>query len=312
MAAHSTVRALISTDNGPLYQLTRASDKATHDVGLLSAGGYVNAADHDAFCAGTTCVISKIYDQTANHNDLAPGAGTITAGDPDRGPDRPADAGALAVTAGGHKAYGVWITPGVGYRNSGVARGVALTGQPEGMYMVASGTHVNKGCCFDYGNAESQAHDTSAGHMDAVNLSTECFFGSCSGTAPWVAADLEDGLFQGGTASARNTGAPSPYVTALLKNDGRTKYALKGGNSQSGALQAYGETPLPAGYAPMQQEGGIILGVGGDNSNWATGTFFEGVMTAGYPSDAADDAVQANIVSVGYSGQTSVDRKSVV
>jgi hypothetical protein len=30
--------------------------------------------------------------------------------------------------------------------------------------------------------------------------------------------------------------------------------------------------------------------------------FFEGVMTAGIPTDAADDAVQANIVAAGYAG----------
>ena len=56
----------------------------------------------------------------------------------------------------------------------------------------------------------------------------------------------------------------------------------------------------------MHQEGGIILGTGGDNSNWNMGTFFEGVMVAGYPTDAAENAVQANIVSVGYSGETNV------
>ncbi len=32
----------------------------------------------------------------------------------------------------------------------------------------------------------------------------------------------------------------------------------------------------------------------------AIGTFFEGVMTQGYSTDAADDAVQANIVAAGY------------
>jgi hypothetical protein len=56
----------------------------------------------------------------------------------------------------------------------------------------------------------------------------------------------------------------------------------------------------------MHQEGGIILGIGGDNSNFNMGTFFEGVMTAGYPTDQADNDVQANIVAVGYSGQTNV------
>jgi hypothetical protein len=56
----------------------------------------------------------------------------------------------------------------------------------------------------------------------------------------------------------------------------------------------------------MHQEGGIILGTGGDNSNWNMGTFFEGVMVSGYPTDAAENAVQANITSVGYSGETNV------
>ena len=51
-------------------------------------------------------------------------------------------------------------------------------------------------------------------------------------------------------------------------------------------------------YNPMRKEGAIGLGTGGDGSSGAQGNFFEGVMTAHYSSDAADDAVQANIVSV--------------
>jgi hypothetical protein len=39
---------------------------------------------------------------------------------------------------------------------------------------------------------------------------------------------------------------------------------------------------------------------GGDNSDEAIGTFFEGVLTVGYSTDAADDAVQANIVAASY------------
>ncbi len=53
-------------------------------------------------------------------------------------------------------------------------------------------------------------------------------------------------------------------------------------------------------YAPMRKQGAIILGIGGDNSAGAIGTFYEGVITAGYSSDATDDAVQANIVAAGY------------
>lgn len=50
----------------------------------------------------------------------------------------------------------------------------------------------------------------------------------------------------------------------------------------------------------MSKEGAIILGIGGDNSNGAQGTFYEGVMTTGYPTDATEASVQANIVAAKY------------
>ncbi|HVV25296.1 MAG TPA: arabinofuranosidase catalytic domain-containing protein [Pseudonocardiaceae bacterium] len=299
VAAHSTVRALYSAYNGPLYQVRRASDGATSDIGLLSAGGYANAAAQDSFCANTSCVITVIYDQSPQHNDLTV-EGPGTAGGQDVG----ANASALPVTAGGHKVYGVYVTPGTGYRHY-VGAGVARNGQPEGMYMVASGSHVNGGCCFDYGNVEANIADTGNGHMDAVNLGVTCFFGPCNGVGPWVAGDLENGLYQGAGSNTADQPTGWPYVTAMLKNNGQTTFSLKGGNAQSGGLNTWYNGSLPPnGYTPMHQEGSIVLGTGGDNSNASIGSFFEGVMTSGYPTDAADDAVQANIVSVGYTGAT--------
>ncbi|MYS14020.1 arabinofuranosidase catalytic domain-containing protein, partial [Streptomyces sp. SID4982] len=305
VAAHSTIRALFAGYNGPLYRVTRASDGAATDIGLLAVGGYADAGRQDTFCGGTTCRMTRIYDQTSRHNDLDPGP----AGTAGMGADRAADASELAVTAGGHKVYGIWISPGVGYRSHGQASGVAVNGQPEGVYMVASGTHVGSACCFDYGNAERTPADTGNGHMDAVSIATTCYFAPCTGNGPWVEADLENGMFQGDNGSnLANRGNNSTYVTAVLKNDGQTRYALKGGNSQTGSLSTWWDGALPSrgGYRPMQQEGGIILGTGGDNSNWNMGTFFEGAMVSGYPSDAAENAVQANVVAAGYSGQTNV------
>ncbi|WP_410623536.1 arabinofuranosidase catalytic domain-containing protein [Amycolatopsis sp. cmx-8-4] len=299
VAAHSTTRALYSAYAGNLYRVQRASDRAETNIGLLATGGYANAAAQDTFCAGTTCTITVIYDQSPRHNDLTV-EGPGTAG----GQDVAAIASALPVTAGGHKVYGVYVSPGTGYRHY-VGAGVAVNGQPEGMYMVASGTHVNGGCCFDYGNVEAQIADTGNGHMDAVNLGTTCYFPPCTGIGPWVAGDLENGLFQGNRSNTANRGNATPFVTALLKNNGQTTFALKGGNSQSGGLTTWYNGTLPSGgYTPMHQEGSIVLGTGGDNSNASIGSFFEGVMTAGYPTDAADDAVQSNVVSVGYSGST--------
>ncbi len=75
---------------------------------------------------------------------------------------------------------------------------------------------------------------------------------------------------------------------------------VQAGDATGGSLVTMYDGPRPAGYQPMRKQGAIVLGIGGDNSDWAIGTFYEGVITAGNSSDAADDAVQANIVSVGY------------
>jgi hypothetical protein len=302
VAAHSTVRALFAAYSGSLYQVKRASDSTTDNIGTLTAGGYANAAAQDTFCANTTCVITEIYDQTSEHNNL-----TIQGPGGNGGADVGAIANALPVTVGGHSVYGVFVSAGVGYRDNSTT-GVPTGSTAQGAYMVTSGTHVNARCCFDYGNAETSSNDTGNGHMDAINFGTECWFSPCSGSGPWVQADLENGLFAGGNGSdTSNAGNSSAFVTALLKNNGTTTYAIKGGNSQSGSLTTWYNGALPniGGYTPMSQEGAIVLGTGGDDSNGSDGSFFEGVMTSGYPTDAADNAVQANIVSVGYTTPSS-------
>jgi hypothetical protein len=59
----------------------------------------------------------------------------------------------------------------------------------------------------------------------------------------------------------------------------------------------------------MHKQGAILLGTGGDNGNGSSGTFYEGVMTTGYPTEATTDAVQANIVAARYDVQrVSVSR----
>ncbi len=109
--------------------------------------------------------------------------------------------------------------------------------------------------------------------------------------------DMENGIY-GNLAVTSGT----PFVTAMGANDSQHTYAIYQGNAQLGSLTTTGSTALPSGYAPMRQEGAIILGIGGDNSDTTIGSFFEGVMTAGAPSSAAMNAVQANIVSAGYAG----------
>ena len=113
MAAHSTTRALYASYNGPLYQVRRASDGATTNISPLSAGGVANAAAQDSFCAGTTCVITEIYDQSGHGNNLTQAPAGGAAG----GPDNLANATAAPVMVGGHKAYGVYVAAGTGYRD---------------------------------------------------------------------------------------------------------------------------------------------------------------------------------------------------
>ena len=302
VAAHSTTRALFAAYSGPLYQVQRTSDSTFADIRVLAAGGAANAAAQDSFCAGTACVITRIYDQTGNGNTLLyQGIGGTG------GADTAATATTEAVTVGGNKAYSLYIKPGNSYWVNGSTSGVPTGSSPEGEYMVTSGAHANNGCCFDYGNTETNHKADGNGAMDAINFSTECWFGGCSGTGPWVQADLENGLFSGGAAAwnPNQVSETSHFVTAMLKNNGTTAMALKGANAQSGSLTTFYSGTLPSGYNPMHKQGAIILGSGGDccqtNTNASAGTFYEGAMVKGYPSDATDAAVQANIAAAGYS-----------
>lgn len=303
VAAHSTTRALYSAYAGALYQVKRRSDGKTKRIKPMTAGGVAHAAAQDSFCASTSCTISIIYDQSGNGNDLTPAPpGGAASGTGTDGFDLPAEASAAPVTIGGQRAYGVYISPGMGYRNDETT-GIAVHDEPEGMYAVLDGTHYNDGCCFDYGNAETSNLDTGNGHMEAIYFGNNTFWGSGTGDGPWIMADLENGLFSGASPSV-NPSDPSidyRFVTAIVKGK-PNHWAIRGGDATSGKLSTFynGARPSVAGYNPMSKEGAIILGIGGDNSISGQGTFYEGVMTTGYPTDKTENLVQANIVAAGY------------
>ncbi|KIN05455.1 glycoside hydrolase family 54 protein, partial [Oidiodendron maius Zn] len=254
------------------------------------------------FCASTTCLITIIYDQSGHGNHLTQAPPGGFDGPDTNGYDNLAGAIGAPVTLNGQKAYGVFVSPGTGYRNDATS-GIATGDAAEGMYAVLDGSHYNGGCCFDYGNAETSAHDTGSGHMEAIYFGVNDVWGTGSGSGPWVMADLENGLFSGSSASV-NSADPSisyRFVTAAVKGE-PDLWAIRGANAASGSLSTYysGVRPSVSGYNPMHKEGAIILGIGGDNSNGAQGTFYEGAMTSGYPSDATENSVQANIVAAKY------------
>jgi len=295
VAAHSLVRALYGAYNGPLYQVRREPDNATLDISVLSAGGFANSSAQDHFCGQSNCVVQRIYDQSSmrNHLDTAPAGGYVHT------PDKPVDAKRQKVTISGHPVYAAYFETGMGYRIDRT-KGIATGNDPETLYMVTSGTHVNGGCCFDYGNAEVNNNNDGSGTMEAVYFGTCNYWGTGQGSGPWVMADLENGLWVGNVKKNNNNLAiNTEYVTAMLKG-GTNGFALKANDATKGKLQLMYDGPRPNGYQPMKKQGAILLGIGGDNSNGAVGTFYEGVMTKGYSTDAADDEVQANIVAAGY------------
>ena len=319
VAAHSTTRALYAAYSGPLYQIKRLSDGRTLDIGVVQPvelpvadpGGYANAAAQDAFCVNAVCVINRIYDQSGKGNHLNQGPpGPNFPGPAKGGFDTQPIADMAPITIGGHKAYGVYIIPGMGFRNND-ATGIAIDDEPEGIYYVVDGTHYDSGCCFDYGNSSTNGRAVGTGTMETTYFGTATAWGSGNGPGPWIMADMEAGLFSGYNAK-QNAGDPTidswRFVTAVVDGGGGNKWDLRGGNAQKGGLTTFYSgvrpgSPASNSYFPMHKQGAILLGIGGDNGNGSSGTFYEGVMTTGYPSEATTDAIQANVVAARYDVQ---------
>lgn len=311
MAAHSTVRALYGAYSGNLYQVRRVSDKTTKNIPVLSPGGFADSSVQDSFCSGTTCTIATIYDQSPQGNHLV--KSPVAYWLPNGGNE--ANATDAKIKVGGHTVYGVYVTGysgNVAYRNNST-KGVATGNQAESMYMVVDGKRFSSQCCFDYGNAETSGNDDGNGTMEALYWGSDTGWGGYGeGNGPWVAADLENGMFKGNAGGwqygdTHKTPWPTAksvianYATAILKGPSDNTFKLKAGDAQAGVLTTMwdGSRPSP-GYSPKTLQGAIILGTGGDGSNGGTGTFFEGAMTSGNPPDATDTAVQVNIVAAGY------------
>jgi hypothetical protein len=156
VAAHSLVRALFAAFDGPLYRVKRTLDNETATIGVATTGGFADASVQDRLCNGSDCIVDMIMDQTANKNHLLVGVGGDVATGPGgrAAPDFGVNASRLPITLQGHRVYGAYVEPGMGYRTNNTDNkpcpGVATGNEPETVYMVASGTHFNGACCFDY------------------------------------------------------------------------------------------------------------------------------------------------------------------
>jgi hypothetical protein len=111
VAAYSTVRTLLSTYTGPLYQLRKGgpdpntgSGGTTMDIGL-TANGFADVTAHEAFCSGNEpCTFSVLYDQSGRGNDLTVGKAGCYEGTAAED-DYESDAKRRPLTVGGNEVY---------------------------------------------------------------------------------------------------------------------------------------------------------------------------------------------------------------
>ena len=317
-AAHSTTRALYASYNGPLYQVLRQSDGKTLDIGVVQptaspvpdAGGYANAPAQDAFCANTYCWISIIYDQSPMRNHLTQAPRGGFSGPAMGGFNNLPVADMAPITIMGHKAYGVFIAPGMGLRQNDV-RGTAVDDQAEGQYWVVSGHHYNSGCCFDYGNAETDSRDDGDGTMETTYFGNATAWYRGVAPGPWIMTDQENNLVGCVNESSNDKYCPNlptitwRFVTATADGEPH-HWRSMGGDAQKGLLSVMFDGPRikndRSSYDPMRKQGAVLLGNGGDNSVGSQGTFYEGAMTAAgtFPTQETNRRIQANVVAARY------------
>ena len=318
MAAHSSTRALYASYNGPLYQVLRQSDGKTLDIGVVQPsegdpGGYANAAAQDAFCANTYCWITTLYDQSGKSNHLVQAPRGGFSGPAMGGFNNIPIADMAPITIMGHKVYGIFIEPGMGLRLND-AKGTAVDDQAEGQYWVVNGHHYNNGCCYDYGNAETDSRDDGDGTMETTYYGNANYWYHGQDSGPWIMTDQENNLVGCVNQSPNDkycsdlSSITWRFVTAMADGEPH-HWRSMGGDAQHGDLKVIFDGPRVINeknsYDPMRKQGAILLGNGGDNSNGSQGNFYEGAMTVAgtFPTKETNQKIQDNIVAARYDVQ---------
>jgi hypothetical protein len=339
VAAYSTVRRLLSTYSGPLYQVRRGgpnpntgSGGVTQNIGILP-NGFADAAAHQAFCGNERCTFSVLYDQSGRGNNLTVGKrGCYGCSNPQQQcssctntaceNDYESEA-SRTVTVGGNTVYTLYMNTHEGYRHNGTAwptvsppaSGMPTGNTPQGIYMVAEGLgrrpNIASGCCWNFGNMSNNNCYGPSGQMNALMLG-RAYWGSGAGNGPWFMGDFEAGVWAGGTSGdinnggfQRNMSLPSMtmnFAFGILKTQ-PNNYAIRTADATTGTVATAYDGAAPdvfAGNGQWQMEGGIGLGIGGDNSNSGSGTFLEGAITSARPTNETDQAVHDNVKAARY------------
>lgn len=325
VAAYATTRRLSTSYDGPLYQVRR-QDGQTKDI-PQDEDGFADASVQDEFLGNSGGTVSKLYDQSGKGNDLTvakKGCYDCPNGSACQD-DNESDAKGRKLIVGGHNVYGLYMKAHDGYRSNqegyngnpdrvDPANGMPTGNEDQGIYMVCDGKRYGTACCWNFGNGSTNNCYGPTGQMNTLFFGT-AYWGRGEGSGPWFMNDMEAGVWAGGSkpgdpgwgalsdAHPPNPNNPSirwDYAFGISKastEGGQPKYCLRMGNAQSGDLTTAWDGNAPTTW---KMEGGIILGIGGDNSNSSYGTFFEGCITAGRPSDETDELVLQNVQNIGY------------
>jgi hypothetical protein len=307
-AAYSTIRGLSMTYTGALYQVRSGSSSmntgsggTTKDIGM-TADGFADTATQDTFCSGSTCTFSILYDQSGNGNHLkvAP-AGTSSGGTYSASPDFESSA-THSLTVGGHKVYSLYMNAREGYRLTAVGKGMPTGAKAQGIYELADGTHTGTACCWDFGDVSTDPKVYST--MNTIFFGTG-FWGKGAGSGPWFMGDFEGGVWSDGASTPdTNSNDPSMKVSfafGIVKTAPPSAMSIRVANGNLPSVTSL-TTAFSGNNAAKtwNNSGGILLGIGSDNSNNSWGTFYEGAITNGEPSDATDALVMANLQAAGY------------
>ena len=236
-------RALYGAYSGTLYQSGAPPTRPPRTSRFSSAGGFADRPFKTSFCSGTTCTISILYDQSPNHNDLTNRRRLYWL--PNGGNE--ANAADGKITVGGHtRPRDLRQQPSAERRLPEQQDQRLATGdQPEAMYMVLDGTASARSAASITATPRPTGRTTATPRWRPSTGAPRRSGRRGGGNGPWVAADLENGMFEGDS-----TNAPTQHLGHRLGLRHRRCSRAPPG-TRSGSRPA---TPSPARCRPSGTE----------------------------------------------------------
>ena len=306
-AAYSVTRSMRSAYAGSLFQLSNGS--STLDVGQV--GHVADLSGIPAFCAGKTCVYSKIYDQSGNGADLLP-ATTGTAA-----PSTCTTGNASGLNC----ASAYWLDGNTGlpivqttYPSEYDVAATAITGGANPVSVFFYGRNESWPGIFGIGHAPGAALTNGTDFIATVYASNvwataPTNYITCSGaTVACLAVDEEtsvepfDATNKPGAIGATYSTGSNGDINVLITYDGSSTVK---GYANSGTALFTDSPPSSFQYDSSNLAPGnhVKLGCGGDCTNGEV-IFREGFVTNSTLS-SADYASIASNVSAFYSAHTT-------